>query len=201
MNENKNWSTRHSLLQKLKDKPDESSWEEFVDLYAVYINNVFRHTKLGPDEIEDLTQELLLTLWDQLPRLDIRQVKGSFRAWLKTVIKYKVSSYLSRQEMIRSKLTDYHEGKLSPYIRIIASADIDSLIDSEWREYIMALAEKKTKEEVGNATFKAFEMSISGMSVEEVARALGITESTVYVHRKTVKDSLAKNIRRLRESM
>ncbi|EDM28632.1 probable ECF sigma factor [Lentisphaera araneosa HTCC2155] len=199
MNEEFNtWSTRHTLLHRLKDQHDEKSWEEFMLTYQKYIYNICKRSKLQHNEAEEFTQEILVKLWKKLPDLDIRTVKGSFRAWLKTMIKNHITNYFNRQKMIREKLTVNNKESLLPYIDKISKSDIDEIIDNEWHLHITNLALDKVKESLSSSTVNAFLMSLEGRSTEEIAKELSITESTVYVHKKAVKDALQKHIRQLK---
>lgn len=199
MNEEFNtWSTRHTLLHRLKDQHDEKSWEEFMLTYQKYIYNICKRSKLQHNEAEEFTQEILVKLWKKLPDLDIRTVKGSFRAWLKTMIKNHITNYFNRQKMIREKLTVNNKESLLPYIDKISKSDIDEIIDNEWHLHITNLALDKVKESLSASTINAFLMSLEGRSTEEIAKELSITESTVYVHKKAVKDALQKHIRQLK---
>ena len=202
MNEEFNtWSTRHTLLYRLKDQHDEKSWEEFVATYQKYIYNICKRTKLQHSEAEEFTQDILVKLWGKLPDLDVRTVKGSFRAWLKTMIKNHITNYLNRQKMIRGKLTLDNKESLLPYIDKMDTSDIDTIIDNEWHLHITTLALDKVKESLSSNTVNAFLMSLEGRSTAEIADALDITESTVYVHKKAVKDALQKTIRQLKISL
>jgi RNA polymerase sigma factor (sigma-70 family) len=199
MNEEFNtWSTRHTLLHRLKDQHDEKSWEEFMLTYQKYIYNICKRSKLQHNEAEEFTQEILVKLWKKLPELDVRTVKGSFRAWLKTMIKNHITNYFNRQKMIREKLTVNNKESLLPYIDKISKSDIDEIIDHEWHLHITNLALDKVKESLSSNTVNAFLMSLEGRSTEEIATELKITESTVYVHKKAVKDALQKHIRQLK---
>jgi len=199
MNEEFNtWSTRHTLLHRLKDQHDEKSWEEFMLTYQKYIYNICKRSKLQHNEAEEFTQEILVKLWKKLPDLDVRTVKGSFRAWLKTMIKNHITNYFNRQKMIREKLTVNNKESLLPYIDKISKSDIDEIIDNEWHLHITNLALDKVKESLSSSTVNAFLMSLEGRSTEEIAKELSITESTVYVHKKAVKDALQKHIRQLK---
>lgn len=202
MNEEFNtWSTRHTLLHRLKDQHDEKSWEEFMLTYQKYIYNICKRSKLQHNEAEEFTQEILVKLWKKLPDLDVRTVKGSFRAWLKTMIKNHITNYFNRQKMIREKLTINNKESLLPYIDKISKSEIDEIIDNEWHLHITNLALDKVKESLSSSTVNAFLMSLEGRSTEEIAKELNITESTVYVHKKAVKDALQKQIRQLKMTL
>ena len=195
------WSTRHTLLHRLKDQHDEKSWEEFMLTYQKYIYNICKRSKLQHNEAEEFTQEILVKLWKKLPELDVRTVKGSFRAWLKTMIKNHITNFFNRQKMIREKLTVNNQESLLPYIDKISKSDIDEIIDNEWHLHITNLALEKVKESLSAGTVNAFLMSLEGRSTEEISQALKITESTVYVHKKAVKDALQKQIRQLKSTL
>jgi RNA polymerase sigma-70 factor (ECF subfamily) len=76
--------TSASLLQRLRDCPDEASWQRLDDLYRPLICRWLRRDPTLGDEAEDLAQEILSVLVREVSGFR-RQRTGSFRRWLRTI--------------------------------------------------------------------------------------------------------------------
>ena len=61
------YRTRQTLLERLRDRYDDSSWQEFIDTYRGYIFVVVRRMNINEADAEDLVQQVLLKLWEELP--------------------------------------------------------------------------------------------------------------------------------------
>ncbi|HTU20437.1 MAG TPA: sigma factor [Gemmataceae bacterium] len=74
-----------SLLERLRLRPDEESWQRLVDLYTPLIRDWLRRHDLSGSDSDDLTQEVMQVLVRELPnfRHDLRP--GAFRRWLRNV--------------------------------------------------------------------------------------------------------------------
>ncbi len=77
--------TSITLLQRLRDAPDEESWRRFVDLYAPLIRGWLRRYAVHEQDAEDLAQEVLAVVVRQLPQFEHNQNNGAFRNWLRVV--------------------------------------------------------------------------------------------------------------------
>ena len=74
-----NWNTRVTLLEKIRDRHDETSWEDFVYYYKQYIYVVVRGMNLNHHDAEEIVQMVLLKVWDKLPEFNYDSEKGRFR--------------------------------------------------------------------------------------------------------------------------
>src|SRR5436309_5543177 len=59
--------TRASLLARLKDWKDHSSWQEFFDIYWKLIYGVARKAGLNDDEAQDVVQETMASVAKHMP--------------------------------------------------------------------------------------------------------------------------------------
>src|SRR3954470_6376288 len=78
-------TTSLGLLDRLKHaKPDASEWRRLRDIYAPMIRRWLSRLPHLHQEVEDLTQEVLVVLFRELPSFERRR-DGSFRAWLRQI--------------------------------------------------------------------------------------------------------------------
>ena len=55
------WVTSQSLLERARDK-DADAWQRIVDLYATLVIHWCRRTPLASDDIDDLVQDIFLSV-------------------------------------------------------------------------------------------------------------------------------------------
>src|SRR6266576_164992 len=88
-------ATQPSLLIRLGDKQDTVAWAQFVEVYAPLVYGFARKHGLQDADAADLTQEVLRAVAGAVPRLDYDPARGSFRAWLLTVVRNKLLNFLA----------------------------------------------------------------------------------------------------------
>src|SRR4051812_8102449 len=81
-------STRVSLLERLRDSPQDSeAWGEFVGRYRPLLGAWGRHWGLQEADAEDVAQAVLLRLAVKLRQFDYDPAQ-SFRGWLRTMARH-----------------------------------------------------------------------------------------------------------------
>src|SRR5262245_58152826 len=74
--------TRASLLNRLKNWQDNSSWQEFFDNYWKLIYRVARKAGLTDAEAQYVVQETMRSVAKHMPSFQYDPAIGSFKAWL-----------------------------------------------------------------------------------------------------------------------
>src|SRR6516165_8752976 len=77
--------TRKSLLVRAKTG-QEDAWKDLTDLYRPLIIGWLNRQGVPAGDLEDLTQEVLLSVVKHLPAFQHSGQRGAFRAWLRTII-------------------------------------------------------------------------------------------------------------------
>src|SRR5262249_27315245 len=77
-------STRQSLLLRARTG-DEGAWEDLTTLHRPLIVGWLRYRGAPVNEIDDLVQDILLSVVKSLPRFDHSGRPGAFRAWLRSI--------------------------------------------------------------------------------------------------------------------
>ena len=85
--------TQPSLLVRLKDAHDREAWERFVDLYAPLVFGFVRKRGLQEADAADLTQDVLRQVALSAKSLVYDPKRGSFRAWLFTVVRNRLTDH------------------------------------------------------------------------------------------------------------
>jgi hypothetical protein len=74
--------TRASLINRLKDWQDQTSWQEFFDTYWKLVYGVARKAGLTDAESQDVVQITLTAVAKHMPTFQYDRAIGSFKAWL-----------------------------------------------------------------------------------------------------------------------
>src|SRR5687768_5591934 len=77
--------TRLSLLSRLQDLEDQSSWQRFYDTYRQLIFKVARRAGLNEVEAHDVLQETVIAVAKQIPDFRYDRTQGTFKGWLLTI--------------------------------------------------------------------------------------------------------------------
>ena len=180
--------TRLTLIQRVSDKKDEQSWQEFVDIYRNYILSFI--TKMGIDynEAEDVSQKVLLKLWDKMPEFEYRPGECRFRSWMVIICRSIIKDHRNlKQNKMRAKI-DYDE---APETEV--SAEVDTIALEEWKEFISKKAWENITPQFKPEIIEVF-LLCSQKSIADIAEEKGIAENTVYSYRKRVSTALKKEI-------
>ena len=189
--------TQPSLLVRLKDAHDREAWERFVDLYAPLVFGFVRKRGLQEADAADLTQDVLRQVALSAKSLVYDPKRGSFRAWLFTVV--------------RNRLTDHwraarpdHSGSGDSSLWRQATEQLVSESDStEWdlayERQLFQFAAKQVRGDFTDSTWQAFwQSAVEGREGKLVAEELGITTAEVYLAKGRVMSRLKEQIRLLR---
>ena len=186
--------TRQTLIERLRDKYDEKSWQTFIDSYQRYIYVVIRGMAIKHEEAEDLVQEVLLQLWTKLPNFRYDPDKAMFRTWLCKVIKNRVLNFIKAQESQSKRIDKASQQVFKEY----TNHEMDQLMQKEWEVYITNLALERIRNSFPGQSIKVFELTLEGKSIADIAETLGLKENSVYKSKNRVKAKLINEISNLR---
>src|SRR5437868_6557747 len=93
--------TSASLLQRLRERPDQPSWERFRQLYEPLIRHWLRRLPmqpLQPSDVDDLTQEVFAKVVQEMPQFEYDRQKGPFRGWLRMLLVNRLREFWRKHE-------------------------------------------------------------------------------------------------------
>ena len=190
--------TRVSLIARLIDnRNDENSWNEFNKCYHDYIFALLKRMGLAHHDCEDLTQSTLITTWKKIELFDPNSEKGKFRSWLATMTRNIARNHFQKLRGTKSQTLTGQNQLYTGSLDKISEPEIDKIIEEEWEKYITSKAWKLIQPNLSEKVVSAFELSLSGKSISEIANEIGIEENTVYVYRQRVEKKLMQEIARL----
>jgi RNA polymerase sigma factor (sigma-70 family) len=100
MNERDPRSTRPSLLLRLRDPGDVTSWNSFAEIYGPLIRGFCRGSGLQEADASDVSQEVLTQVARSIRSFEYEPDRGRFRDWLGTVTRHKISRFISLRDRI-----------------------------------------------------------------------------------------------------
>src|SRR5262245_30764292 len=84
--------TRPSLLLRVRDWEDSSSWNEFYRLYRQLVYGCARRSGLAHADAEEVTQEIFKRVAETIHELDYDPQRGKFRSWLMTLARWRIAN-------------------------------------------------------------------------------------------------------------
>jgi RNA polymerase sigma-70 factor (ECF subfamily) len=185
-------NTRRSLLVRAKSG-DPAAWEALTALYRPLLVGWLRSQGVPPGEIDDLVQEVLLSVVRSLPQFDHSGRVGAFRAWLRTIACHRTLDYWRAS------------GRTPPAGRGIdlnQLEDPDSDLCRRWDEehdrYVFRCLLDLVEQEFEPTTVQAFRrLALDDAPGDVVASELGLSVGAVYV----AKSRVLQRIRREAEGL
>jgi len=193
------YDTRQTLIQRVKNQYDDSSWKEFAEIYRGYIYTVIRNMGIVESDREELVQQTLIKLWKKLPDIDCEH-SGKFRNWLSTLTKNCVIDFIRKRKR-ESALQEQAASEKSIADLNTTLPNIDHVTATAWRQHLTSLALDNIEPFFSGKAVKVFRLSLQGMDVPQIAKELNIQEASVYRLKTRVKSRLIEEVQRLRNEL
>ncbi|MGN0833463.1 MAG: RNA polymerase sigma factor, partial [Kiritimatiellia bacterium] len=151
---------------------------------------------LPSGDCEDLVQDVMRTIFNNRDRCKYDSAVGRFRTYLTGIVRHKVCDfYRRRDDRIVAIDEDVAPEAVDP------SGRFDAVCSEEWKHHILNVALMELRERVEPETFDAFQMYVlQERQPREVAEALSISESAVYVYKNRCVKHLRAIMERCRDS-
>lgn len=192
-------STHFSLLRDIQtDGRQEDAWTAFHSRYHGVILNWCSRRGLPLDEGEDLTQDVMVKLFQQLPKYHHNPDRGQFRGWLKTVVNNAIVDYWRRRQRREESpaiggttFLDMAAGLASPEAALELSTEIERHATTSAAEII-----ERVRAKLKDSTWQAFYLStVDERPASEIAASLNLSIAAVYKATYRVKQLLLEEHR------
>ncbi|HSY73981.1 MAG TPA: sigma-70 family RNA polymerase sigma factor [Dongiaceae bacterium] len=193
--------TRTTLLERLKDWGDDSSWRDFFDIYWKLIYGVAVKGGLTKEEAQDVVQETMLTVAKQMPDFKYDRKAGSFKSWLLNTTRWRIADQFHKREALAISHSSSNDGdtgtRTAEKVIDPASQDMNMLWDAEWERNLLEAAIIKVKRRLDPQKYQIFDFSVNKeWPPEKIAEAFSIPIAQVYLakHRATamIKEEVEK---------
>ncbi|MDH3982498.1 MAG: sigma-70 family RNA polymerase sigma factor [Kiritimatiellaceae bacterium] len=194
------YKTRKTLIQRVQQQCDEESWGEFYKTYNRFIYALIRRMNISEHDADDLSQEVLLKLWNKLPSIELNK-KMRFRNMIATITKNCVIDMIRKKEREDVRLKKAAEDENTAYLKSIRLPEIDELTETQWKIHISNLAMQNIAPFFSGHALEVFQLSLQGHTIKEIATKLDLKERSVSRLKTRVKTRLTQEIARLRTEL
>src|SRR5271156_977382 len=119
--------TRTTLLHRLKDWQDQSSWQDFFDTYWKLIFGIAVKSGLSEAEAQDVVQETMISVAKHISTFKYDPAIGSFKSWLLNMTRWRIIDQLRRRDLLEQK---YHPNETE-----IGTKTVDKIEDPINRQF------------------------------------------------------------------
>lgn len=196
--------TRHSLIERLKDWEDQTSWREFFDTYWKFIYSMGIRSGLSDQEAEDVVQETVTSIAKKMPEFQYDPERCSFKGWLMHVTRLRIMDQLRRRSPHSQAGLRDRDSRQTPTVERVADPAADRAFEGgweeEWERNLVDAAMERVKLRVKSEHYQIFYLSaVKGLSTKEVARSLQISAGRVYLIRHRLAKEVKREIERIRQ--
>jgi len=198
--------TRLSLLQRLKNWDDSTSWKDFFDTYWKLIYGVARKAGLSDAEAQDVVQETIIAVARKMPEFNYDPAIGRFKGWLMQVTRWRIVDQVRKKQYEEAGKRLPRETPLNPSVleNQVAQTtfDLEAAWNEEWRLHVQEAALKKVRQNANPKQFQLFQLHvIKGMPAREVADKLGAKLADVYYAKLKLGRLVRKEVQALERRM
>ena len=179
--------TRATLIQRLKDWQDQSSWQDFFDTYWKLIYGVALKGGLTEAEAQDVVQETMIAVAKHMPTFEYDPAIGSFKTWLLNMTRWRITDQLRKRGPFQAAARPDSEDA-TPRTRTVdkvidpSGRDLDALWNTEWEKNLLEAAMTKVKRQLDPQKYQIFDLYVNKeWPPEKVAATFGISVDQVYL--------------------
>ena len=178
--------TRTTLLERLKDWQNDSSWQIFFDTYWKLIYGIALKGGLTKEEAQDVVQETMLTVAKQMPNFKYDGKAGSFKSWLLNTTRWRIADQFHKREAVAVSHSSSDEAdtgtKTADKVLDPAIQEMDALWDAEWEKNLLDAAITKVKRRLDPQKYQIFDFCVNKeWPPEKVAETFSIPVAQVYL--------------------
>ncbi len=203
--ENELIPTRITLLNRLKDWRDQSSWQEFFDIYWKLIYGVARKAGLTEAEAQDVVQETLFSVAKHIPTFKYDPALGSFKGWLLNMTRWRIIDQIRKRGPVAEHRVESGDASRTATIEKVAdpnSPDLDAIWEMDWEKNLLESAMARVKKQIDPQKFQVFDFYVNReWPPEKVAQTFNISINQVYLAKNRVTEMLREEVRRLEQEV
>jgi RNA polymerase sigma-70 factor (ECF subfamily) len=198
-------ATRTTLLQRLKNWQDQSSWQDFFDTYWRLIYSGALKAGLNEAEAQEVVQETMISVAKHMPTFEYDRTIGSFKAWLLNMTRWRITDQLRKRRRLAAhdSFDDTDAGaRMTGKMMDPVSECLDALWDAEWQKNLLDAAIDKVRRRLDPQKYQIFDFYVNKeWPAEDVAKAFGISIDQVYLAKHRVTEMITEEVKRLEMKM
>jgi RNA polymerase sigma-70 factor (ECF subfamily) len=178
--------TSASLLRRVKDPRDESSWREFVDIYEPLLYRYARLRGLTHENAQEVVQDSFTQLVQSMPEFEYSSDKGKFKGWMRRLANNKINDMFKRRRPVNALTDDFRRPQET-------ESAADEIWEEQWKRKHLRYYLKEVLGEASPTTRQAFELYVvMEWPVEKVMESLNISADQVYAAKSRITQRLRK---------
>jgi RNA polymerase sigma-70 factor (ECF subfamily) len=197
--------TRATLIQRLKNWQDQASWQEFFDTYWKLIYGLARKLGLSEEDAQDVVQETLISVANHMPNFKYDPNVGSFKSWLRLLIRWRISDHLRKQGAGTVSLDAETETEDSSVLKELpdeASRTMEAFYEQEWQKNLLDAAIANVKRKLDPTRYQIFDFYVNKeWPPEKVATAFNVSVDQVYLAKHRITEMIKSETKRLENEM
>lgn len=198
--------TRATLIQRLKNWQDQTSWQDFFDTYWKLIYGTAIKSGLTGAEAEDVVQETMIAVARHMPSFKYNPAIGSFKTWLLNMTRWRITDQLRKRGPFKAAhvVSDDTATGTRVMDRVVdpMTQDLDRLWDAEWEKNLLDAAMAKVKRQLEPQKYQIFDLYVNkGWPPEKVATTFGISVGQVYLAKHRAMELIREEVKKLEQKM
>ena len=178
--------TSLSLLQHLRDSADGLAWDRMHQIYAPLLKAWLRKYNLQDNDVQDIAQDVLMTLSREIASFEHNGRTGAFRTWVRGIMVNRLRTFW-RAKPRRTVASDDSEFEQ----RLAELADPASEMSKVWNlehdQHVLRELLSLVESEFETTTWSAFLMvTFDGVEAKAVGQKLGISRNAVFIAKSRV---------------
>ena len=196
--------TRSSLLTRLRDAGDDTSWRTFFETYWRLIYNVARKSGLSDPDAQDVVQETVIAVARRMPEFRYDPIRGSFKQWLLLITRRRIQDHLRRlyRSLPRAEPGQREGPEEIAGPALTPDAEIDAAWEEEWRVSLLQGALVRVRRRVNPKQYQVFDCCVlQNLPSGEVARMLGLNAAQVYLAKHRMASAVKRAVAELESEL
>jgi RNA polymerase sigma-70 factor (ECF subfamily) len=184
--------TSVSLLERARSQSDAEAWRRLAAIYAPLLERWLSKYCLQNCDVEDLVQEVLLTISRELATFEHSGRTGAFRCWLRNVLVNRLQAFWRSE---RNRPLAASQSQILQQLNELGdeSSQASRLWDAEHDRHVISRMLEQVRPRFLEKTWQAFlRQMIDGQPADHVAAELGIPIQAVYVAKSRVLNALRR---------
>lgn len=205
-NEDELIPTRASLINRLKNWQDNSSWQDFFRIYWKLIYGVARKAGLSDVEAQDVVQETFISVAKHMPTFKYDPSIGSFKAWLLNMTRWRIiGQFRKRQPPAEHRPPGDDSTKKTGTVEAVPdpnAPDLEAVWEADWRANLLNAAMESLKRRIDPQRFQIFDFYVNKeWPAEKVAERFGVSTDQVYQIKHRLTATIRDEVNRLEQEV
>lgn len=197
--------TRQSLIDRLRNLGDETSWQVFFDTYWKLIYCAAVKAGLSDSEAEEVVQETVIAVARKMEAFLYDPRMCSFKGWLMHVTRCRIVDRFRRRGPRLQSFFPVHSDTTTSESALeisdpAAEMAFERVWTEEWRRNLADAAMERVKRRVNAQHYQIFHLhAVKNMKARDIGRLLHVSMAKVYVVRHRISQLVKQEVERLEE--